>query len=158
METIEYKLEWTVFYEAFATKLLEYKDKRKELVNKLQNVFNKINMPFPKLEEDGIVEEVDPFTVFGMFNKGITNNNRIKILTGIAQEFDIPIDVPSSFDGIPVLLPMKSSFVHFKAHRGVNDIDNLWIVFESALKYVENPSKENKCQRKRIITSDCCFG
>ena len=143
-ETIEYKLAWTIFFEAFATKLLAYIDKRKELVNKLQNVFNKINMPFPKLEEDGIVEEVDPFTVFGMFNKGITNNNRIKILTGIAQEFDIPIDVPSSFDGIPVLLPMKSSFVHFKAHRGVNDIDNLWIVFESALKYVENPSEENK--------------
>lgn len=142
MEQIEYKLEWIAFYEEFATRLLEYKDNRIALIQKLQNVFNKINMPFPKLEEDGIVEDIDPFTVFGMFNKGITNKKRTQILEEIAREFRIDKTAPTYFDGIPVLLPMKSAFVHFKDSRKIDDIDNLWAVFEAAINYAEQQNDE----------------
>ena len=144
MDNIEYRLDWIPFYETFATKLLEYKDNRTVLIQKMQKVYHEINISFPKLEADGVVEDIDPFTVFGMFNKGITNKNRTKILTGIANEFDINIEVPANFDGIPVLNNTNASFVHFKKARGDNDIDDLWSVFEIAINYTENQTDENR--------------
>ena len=56
MENIGYKLDWTSFYEEFATKLLAYKNDRLNLIQKLQKIYAEINMPFPTLEQDGIVE------------------------------------------------------------------------------------------------------
>ena len=52
------------------------------------------------MESDGTILDIDPFTIFGLFNKGITNDNRKLILGGIAKEFEIAEDIPSDFDGI----------------------------------------------------------
>ena len=68
--------EWVIFYSAFADKLLEYETNRKFLLEKLQNIFNGLGMKFQKLEEDDSVVDIDPFTVFGMFNKGLSEANK----------------------------------------------------------------------------------
>lgn len=81
--------EWVKFYSAFADKLLEYETNRKFLLEKLQNIFNGLGMKFQKLEEDDSVVDIDPFTVFGMFNKGLSEVNRISIIKAFAKEFDI---------------------------------------------------------------------
>ncbi|MCL2105098.1 MAG: hypothetical protein FWH21_08635, partial [Kiritimatiellaeota bacterium] len=47
--------------------------------------------------------DICPFTVFGAFNKGITNNNRSALLKALAGRMDIHASVPVRFDGIPVL-------------------------------------------------------
>ena len=62
------QFEWVDFYEEFASKLLEYKNNRKELIDKLVNVYDSIRMKLPKLEANGIPEDIDPFTIFGLFN------------------------------------------------------------------------------------------
>ena len=87
----------------FATKLLEYRKDRSVLIAKLQSVYSKIGMKLPKLEKDNVPKDIDPFTVFGLFNKGITDTNRITILGGIALEFGITAEIPDDFSGIPVL-------------------------------------------------------
>ena len=81
--------EWIDFYTEFATKLLEFKDNREELIHKIYSIYDNIGISVPKLEKDDEITDIDPFTVFGLFNKGITNNNRILILNGIASEFQI---------------------------------------------------------------------
>lgn len=143
METKAY-FGWVKFYMELADKLLLYKTDRKALIEKLKTVYNIVNMRLPKLEVDNTLIDIDPFTIFGLFNKGITNENRSAILRGFAQEFSIKADVPSSFDGIPVLNNMAATFYYFSGERQENDIDNLWQVFASALEYAEIHSDSSK--------------
>lgn len=110
------QFKWVDYYEEFASKLLEYRNNRKELIDKLVKVFDSIEMKLPKLEANGIPEDIDPFTVFGLFNKGITNDNRISILEGIAKEFSISSEVPHDFDGIR----WEENFNQKSALRGVH--------------------------------------
>lgn len=135
---------WSEIYEEFATKLLEYKNDRKNLISKLQNVYEEIDMKLPKMESNGEILDIDPFTIFGLFNKGITDDNRKRILGEIAKQFNLKNEVPPSFDGIPLVNNLSAAFFNFAEERGENDINNLWEVFESAIRYADNPTQENK--------------
>ena len=135
---------WSNFYEEFATILLEYKNDRKNLISKLQNVYEEIGMKLPKIESNGEILDIDPFTIFGLFNKGITDDNRKHILGEIAKQFNLKNKVPFSFEGIPLVNNLRSTFFNFAEERGENDINNLWEVFESAIRYADNPTQGNK--------------
>ncbi|MFR5366402.1 AAA family ATPase [Intestinibacter bartlettii] len=135
---------WNEIYEEFATKLLEYKNNRKNLISKLQNVYEEIDMKLPKMESNGEILDIDPFTIFGLFNKGITDDNRKRILGEIAKQFNLKNKVPFSFEGIPLVNNLRSTFFNFAEERGENDINNLWEVFESAIRYADNPTQGNK--------------
>lgn len=136
--------DWINFYEEFATKLLPFKADRKALIQKIYAVYNKAGVSVPKLESGDEIIDIDPFTVFGTFNKGITNANRIAILNGIASVFGISATVPSNFDGIPVLNNLKATFYGFKDDRKADDIDNLWSLFELALALADNDTADNR--------------
>ena len=135
---------WGDIYEEFATKLLEYKNDRKNLISKLQNVYEEIDMKLSKMESNGEILDIDPFTIFGLFNKGITDDNRKRILGEIAKQFNLKNKVPFSFGGIPLVNNLRSTFFNFAEERGENDINNLWEVFESAIRYADNPTQGNK--------------
>lgn len=64
--------EWIDFYTEFATQLLEFKDNREELINKIYSIYKNIGISVPKLEKDDEIIDIDPFTVFVLFNKGAT--------------------------------------------------------------------------------------
>ena len=135
---------WSNFYEEFATILLEYKNDRKNLISKLQNVYEEIDMKLSKMESNGEILDIDPFTIFGLFNKGITDDNRKRILGEIAKQFYLKNKVPFSIEGIPLVNNLRSTFFNFAEERGENDINNLWEVFESAIRYADNPTQGNK--------------
>lgn len=138
------QFDWIEFYSEFATKLLSYKNDRQSLIRKIYAVYTAINMKVPKLESGEEIIDIDPFTIFGLFNKGITTANRIAILTSIAKEFGIEAKVPDNFDGIPVLNNLKATFYGFKDERKENDIDHIWNVFEAALALADNDTEENR--------------
>ena len=132
---------WVHFYTAFADKLLEFENDRKTLLDKLLKVYEDLGMKFQKLEQDDSIVDIDPFTIFGMFNKGITEANRIAIIKAFAKEFgvDSTIEIPTNFDGIPVLNNLKAVF--FGWSRPNTDIDNLWTLFRVALQYADATDK-----------------
>lgn len=138
------QFEWTSFYSEFATKLLEFKDNRAELIADIQSAYSAINMKLPKLESEDSIIDIDPFTVFGLFNKGITNANRIAILESFATVFNIKSKVPDNFDGIPVLNNLKATYYGFKDDRRADDIDNLWGLYESAINLAEKDDATNR--------------
>lgn len=138
------QFEWTSFYSEFATKLLEFKDNRAELIADIQSAYSAINMKLPKLESEDSIIDIDPFTVFGLFNKGITNANRIAILESFATVFNIKSKVPDNFDGIPVLNNLKATYYGFKDDRQADDIDNLWGLYESAINLAEKDDATNR--------------
>lgn len=137
-------LDWIDFYMELADKLLPYKNDRKNLIDKIKRIYSNINIHLPKLETDNNIVDIDPFTIFGLFNKGIKTVNRIAILQGFAQEFSIKAAIPSSFEGVPVLNNMAATFYHFIEVRQENDIENLWKMFIAALKYADTQSDSNK--------------
>ncbi|NMA17589.1 MAG: AAA domain-containing protein [Clostridiaceae bacterium] len=137
------QFDWAVFYEELAGKLLPYKENRQELISKVFNIYEITGINLPLLERDNQIVDFDPFTFFGMFNKGLTTENRIKLVSAIADLFDISAPVPTSFYGVPVLNNLRANFYQFEGERDESDIDNLWGLFESALAYADTPSSEN---------------
>ena len=136
--------DWIDFYTEFATKLLSSKDDRKALIHKINAVYDTAGISLPKLESGYEIIDINPFTIFGTFNKRITDANRKAILGGIATEFGISAKVPSCFDGIPVLNNLKATFYGFKGDRKADDIDNLWHLFEVAIEFADNDTEDNR--------------
>lgn len=138
------EFEWIAFYQEFASKLLNYKAHRTELVEKVKAIYANTGMNMPTLERNNNLIDIDPFTVFGLFNKKLTDNNRMKILTAIADLFDVKAPVPTSFDSLPVLNLQNATFYYFVDERGEEDIDDLWDLFDSALSYAKEPTEEHR--------------
>ena len=137
--------QWVDFYMELATALLEYKNNRSELIGKLKTIFSDAGMNFPFKEKGKeTYEDICPFTIFGSFNKGITNANRIALLEQFAKQFSIKSAVPAEFDGIPVVMNLSAWFFAYKGNRGEHDIDNLWNLLEKAIAYSDEASAENK--------------
>ena len=134
------KIDWPDFYMELADKLIDYKDNRADLIYKIQNIFQKLNMDLPALERDSngnniIPYDMDPFTVFALFNKQISAENRINLVKEFKKEFDISAKAPFTFHGIAVVNNLKATFYGFNENRQEKDINNLWNLFESALNH-----------------------
>ena len=78
------KYDWKEFYQAFAKRLLDFKDDRSDLIDKVKRIYSSTGIKLPTLEKDNQMVDIDPFTVFGLFNKSqMREENRIKIITAI---------------------------------------------------------------------------
>ena len=129
-----YQFEWVPFYKEVAREMLNYKQNRKDV---LKWIYEKINEQFVSYLHDSDKErltDIDPFTVMGIFNRGIKNDNRILIAEEFKKFFSVKEHVPKNFYGIPVLFNTMSHFFSFKGNRQKSDIDNLWNLFEQALE------------------------
>ena len=98
----------------------------------------------PTLERNRKLVDIDPFTIFGLFNKSsMTIDNRNKIISTVANLFDIKAPIPTSFDGIPLLNNQNATYYYFIDERDEDDIDTLWGLYESALMYANDSSSKN---------------
>lgn len=61
------QFDWVDFYREFAVKLLAYKNKRGELVEKVRAIYTMTGINMPTLEKDNELVDIEPFTVFGLF-------------------------------------------------------------------------------------------
>lgn len=148
MSSEDYK--WIPFYMEFADKLLEYRYNRKELIDKVLRLWENIDMEMPLLDLNNEIEDMDPFTIFGLFNRKLTDENSISILEYMKNEFNVESEVPKKFIGIPQIMPQMSTFYLFKDKRRIHDIDKLWDIFATAIEYSDN---NNQYNRKKFIKS-----
>ena len=144
---------WTAFYEAIAEALLRYAEDRGPLVKALHEMGRRVQT-LSYLEDKfsdgttGPLRDICPFTVMGTFNRGITAANRIFIATELARFLDVTVEVPSSFEGVPVLNNQRSWFFGYETQRGAGDIDALWRVFKAARKL---PEEEPSAARDEFV-------
>lgn len=136
---------WTDFYQELADKLLPYRDDRRALIEKLEAIYASLGIKLPTLDDASPLIDIDPFTFFGVFNKGITNKNRTAILNAMKQEFGLKSAAPDTFDGIPVLNNLNATYYRFSSDpdRGEQDIDNLWAAFSDALAFADHKTTSN---------------
>ncbi len=138
----ESRFTWTSIYEEIANKLLTFKNNRAPLVEALHDISKRVNGLTPLTDQyadgtSGPLKDICPFTVFGTFNRGITESNRKKIIEEIASFLDVNASNLKDFNGIPVLNNQKSWFFTYHKEREPDAIDVLWEVFELALKLPE---------------------
>ena len=124
---------WIPFYKELAQKLLQFRNDRKPLIdwiyNNLEGYINHL-----KDDPEGTrVADIDPFTVYAIFNRGITHDKRIDICQKFKRYLNLTADVPKDFDGIPVMNTQRTNFMAFAERRKHGDIDRLWNVFTDAV-------------------------
>ncbi|HCZ0454729.1 TPA: AAA family ATPase [Staphylococcus aureus] len=136
---------WVSYYKELADKLTDYQNKRYELIEIVKEVYKKTGIKFPTLASDNVLMDIDPFTIFALFNKNsMKENNKIKILTELASELNIKSKIPSVFDSIPTVNNLNATYYNFKDYGKDNDIENLWTLFTAALNFANYPSEDNK--------------
>lgn len=146
------QFDWVDFYKELASKLLNYKNNRQELVDKVRRIYETTGINLPTLEKDNQIVDIDPFTVFGLFNKSsMKESNRVKIISAVADLFGVVTPVPTSFDSIPVLNNQNATFYYFIGDREDGDIDDLWNLFETALIYASSPTSENRSRLSKYF-------
>ena len=149
------QFDWVDFYKELSGKLLQYKNNRSELVEKVKKIYEITGLNLPTLEKDNQIVDIDPFTFYGLFNKKLTDANRLSILRAVAELFDVKAPVPTAFDSIPVLNPQNATFYYFIPDRGDDDIQDLWELFDAALAYAKNPTSETLVQVSKYF--DLCI-
>lgn len=141
------RFNWTTFYEAVADKLLAFRDKRAELVAGIHDIAGRVD-GLSNLRDQfadgssGPLKDICPFTVMGIFNRGITDANRKTIAAQLAKFLGVEESVPDSFEGIPVLNNKRSWFFGFENKRKPDDIDTLWEIFAEAIRFAESEDVE----------------
>jgi 5-methylcytosine-specific restriction protein B len=143
---------WIPLYKELAKILIDWEDRQKELIEFLEDLRKrdfKITPLNDKDNEDNrsLLTEIDPFTFFGVFNRGILDKERIDILAEVKKKFNAQSPLPIDFDGIPRLNNQRSWFFAYQDKRGKDDIKILWHVFRLALK---NDSKNNQDLHKAV--------
>ena len=68
------QFDWVDFYKELARNLLSYKENRKELIQKVKQIFSDTGVNMPTLEKDNQLIDIDPFTVFGLFNSVVVES------------------------------------------------------------------------------------
>ncbi len=136
---------WIRFYRESAELLVEWEKRQGELIRFIEGLRSaglKVTPLMDRGEEDApfLLQEIDPFTFFGIFNRGIADTERISILAEIKKKFGVKSPLPDDFEGIPVLNNQRSWFFANRYNRQKNDIPKLWRVFRLALN--ENPIED----------------
>ena len=134
MGTTQITFDWTGFYIEFADKLLTYKNNRAELLSVLKSAHDEAGLRCQVAD----FTDIDPFTVMGTFNKGITNANRLALIKALIERMDIKSIQPTSFDGIPVLMNMMA-----RVAWNQEDIGDVWNLFEAAINFADSPNENN---------------
>ena len=144
------KFSWIPFYMEMADKLLAFKDNRKALVDIVYSL-NKRYVNYIYTDEGSHYPDIDPFTFFGIFNRGNSYEKRIKIATFFKEQLKIEAEVPKDFGGIPILFSVKSCFC-WSAYIAT-DIQPLWDLFEAVLKKEQGKIEilfDKVCKQKGI--------
>lgn len=141
------RFNWTRFYEAVADKLLEFRERRAELVAGIHEISGRVQ-GLTNLQDHyadgttGPIQDICPFTTMGIFNRGITDANRKKIALELAKLLGVKEAVPESFEGIPVLNNQRSWFFQYAEERQAHDIDMIWDIFAEAIQFAESDNDE----------------
>lgn len=118
--------DWIEFYKEFANKLLDYKNNRPELIDKMKSIFTNIKIKIPKHLEK---KDIDPFSILT-----ITMRTE-EIINEIKDKFEIN----SKYSGDYYPCRLGLFYPHLQNH-----IENLWNIFEAAINYADNKNSENR--------------
>ena len=156
---------WIPFYKEFAHKLLEYKNRRQELVETIYSALDSTMndsgtsvVNYFKKDKDERLTDTDPFSVFAIFNRTSNVKVRRECVTILKECFHISATVPSDFDGIPVLNAQKSIFVYQNGKTVEQDNLLLWNLFEKAVNHEDFGQEYDEALKIKGVNNNLSMG
>ena len=133
---MEERFSWIPFYSELAKTLLEYKNDRKPIVDfiysDLSTVGGKSLVDYIHMEDGSRVKDIDPFSVFAIFNRSLKLENKMAFLQKFKDRFGIKADLPKDFDGIPTVNSQRAFFFNW-AEKNAESISQFWELFEGVV-------------------------
>ena len=133
---MEERFTWIPFYKELAKALLAYKDDRKPLVDfiysDLSTVGEKSLVEYIHMEDGSHVKDIDPFSVFAIFNRSLKLENKMAFLQKFKDRFGIKADLPKDFDGIPTVNSQRAFFFNW-AEKNAESIRKFWELYEGVV-------------------------
>lgn len=160
--------DWIPIYKEIAANLISYKGRSNKLVELIQRMKKdglsviSVNDFDDELRSKKIIlEEIDPFTFMANFNRGVGIVKRLEILNFLKKEWGLTSNIPTGFDGVPVVTNMKTWFFAFKYERKQGDIELLWALFiEAFTKEISDIDEKlfNSCLNIKGVLSNITMG
>ena len=129
------KLEWIPLYTELAQALLSCKNDRKTLVDWIYSDISQVGenslVEYLHMRDGSKITDIDPFSVFAIFNRPLKPENRVAMLQMFKKRFSLNSEVPTIFDGIPTVNSQRAFF--FSWDDNGERINDLWEIFENAI-------------------------
>ncbi len=119
---------WIPFVREMAEKLLEYKNKRDELVQIFYGIDRELTRAYQEDKED--LTDLTPFTVLGTLAVGKTER-RNRFASYFKEKFGIKAEIPTDFVGFPSLHPQRVMFIFGK--NKADYTEPFWELLEAAV-------------------------
>ena len=151
----ESKYAWIQTYEELASAIYRIRATPEKLTATLSRIFDgTTDLKFPKnAGEPYESSQVDPFTFFASFNRGIADDKRRKIIELACNELGVEAPQgPLDFAGIPLVNFNQNWFFGAKADRGEHDVEGLWDLFNAASNTPLHPTSERNRLSKSPMT------
>jgi 5-methylcytosine-specific restriction endonuclease McrBC GTP-binding regulatory subunit McrB len=129
---------WIPIYTELAKKVLPFRNRQSELIQLLKELGADGIPAGSTFDKDDKGEKtpltsIDPFTFYSCFNRGLTKENRCKILAYFKEKLQLQSEVPTDFDGVPVVSNQAAWFFTYQSERKPDDIPSLWTLAESVV-------------------------
>jgi hypothetical protein len=145
---------WIPLYGELAEKLEAYETQQSFLLEVMEELYTLglTNIRFQDQSASNVpcaLQEIDPFTFMGIFNRKIKDESRKAICKHLKIRFGLESQVPNDFDSVPILDNRKFWFFPYQYERKPDDISSLWYLFKIALRPspLENPAFDEAFNR-----------
>lgn len=133
---MEDRFSWIPFYSELAKALLAYKNDRKTLVDFIYSELSKVGgrslVDYIHMEDGSRVKDIDPFSLFAIFNRSLRHENRVGFLQKFKDRFAMKSEIPTDFDGIPTVNSQRAFFFNW-AEKNKESIEQFWEIFEGVV-------------------------
>lgn len=129
---------WIPFYEEMAQKLMDFKDQvdgngyHATLVEKINALDNEWTDFLRARAENSVITDIDPFTVFAIFNRSSGIERRCAIIKSLKELFGVSAEIPQDFEGLPIANAQKSCF-YYEEEKD-KTIPLLWKLFDAFMQ------------------------
>ena len=139
---------WVPIYQEIALKLLEFEHNQSALIELIREMNESIPNGLQLNDKDAAgqrfeLQEIDLFTFFAHFNRPIKDAKRIDILGALKSKWGLMSDVPSDFDGVPVVNPQSSWFFAYQPNRQPEDVPLLWRIARETIEKTPDSFDQN---------------
>lgn len=125
---------WKPYYQELAAAICAHEHRQTELIAFLEQLRAQGRTITPLQDENApgetfLLQEIDPFTVMGVFNRGIKPAERTNIAQAYREYFTVSAPAPTDFTGVPTVHNLRSWFLRFEKKRKPGDVATLWSLF-----------------------------
>ena len=135
---------WVPYYKELAQKLVQYRDKREELLDIIRGI-DREYIDFLQKDGDGTkITDIHPFAIYSIFSRLFLVPKKQKILEYLKTKLNLTSSIPSDFDGIPSVNPQNSFWGMPWDDDAKQKVEENWDLFCCAVN--ENFDEDEFCK------------